>query len=121
MKLAKTYTTAEMIDKLDIGQNAEMVEPVQDIVVRSNSNGIIVLKDALSTKHIGQPLPLSRTVMNAKWRLERKEITFGQAVDFIHKGKAVTCDYEDISTTYDSLNDLIHIAEAINGKWYMEE
>lgn len=118
----KTYSTPEMIDRIDIAQKAEMVEPVKDIVIQKTAYGIIVLKDALSTKHIGLPLPLSQPVLEAKWKLERKPITFLQAVDHLRQGRTVSCEYDERPPVkYDSLDDLIHVYEAVDGKWYLED
>ncbi|MCY9757673.1 hypothetical protein M5X00_25945 [Paenibacillus alvei] len=111
-----------MIDKIDIAQKAEMVEPLKDIVVQKNHFGIIVLKDALSTKHIGQPLPLGNLVLDAKWKLERRPITFMQAVECLRQGKVVSCETDGmLPVKYDSLENVIHIYEVVDGKWYLED
>ncbi|MCY9707693.1 hypothetical protein M5X05_26415 [Paenibacillus alvei] len=111
-----------MIDKIDIAQKAEMVEPLQDIVVQKNQYGIIVLKDGLSTKHIGQPLPLGNIALNAKWKFVRRPITFLQATDYLRQGKVVSCETDGmLPVKYDSLEDVIHIYEVVDGKWYLED
>ncbi|TVX85980.1 hypothetical protein [Paenibacillus agilis] len=118
----KIFTTAEMVERIDIAQKAEMIEPVQDIIVQRKSEGIVVLKDAMSTKHIGQWLPLSHTVLGAKWVLERKEIPFLRAVELIRQGRTVSCEYDGRPpVVYDSLDDLIHLYEIVEGKWYLED
>ncbi|MGG4105087.1 hypothetical protein AAXB25_14320 [Paenibacillus lautus] len=117
----KTFTTAELLDNLEVGQKAEMISPVTDVVVERTVYGIIVRKDAMSTKHIGQNLPLSPTVLRATWRLERKLISFDRAITHLRKGEKVVCEYDGQIVTYDSLDDIIFIAEAIDGKWYLEQ
>lgn len=117
----KTFTTAELLDNLEVGQRAEMIAPVTDIVVERTIYGIIVMKDAMSNKHIGQPMPLSPTVLRATWRLERKLISFDRAITHLRKGEKVVCEYDGQAVTYDSLDDIIFIAEAIDGKWYLEQ
>ncbi|WP_090739410.1 hypothetical protein [Paenibacillus sp. Mc5Re-14] len=117
----KTFATAELLDKLDIGQQAEMLEPVTDIVIKRTNDGIVVVKDAMSSKHIGLPLPLSPTVLRATWRLERKQISFDRALTYLRVGRKVSCEYDSQLITYESLGDIIFIAEAVDGKWYLEE
>lgn len=117
----KTFTTAELLNNLDIGQKAEMLEPVTDIIVKRTAHGIVVVEDAISTKHIGQNLPLSPIVLRATWRLERKQISFERAITHLRKGEKVSCEYDGQLVTYESLNDIIFIAEAIDGKWFSEE
>jgi hypothetical protein len=118
----KTYTTAELLEKLSYGQTAEMIQPVQDVVVKQTSSGLIVLKDAMTTKHIGQPLPLSLTVLNATWRLERQKLMFLEAVEYLKKGRKVSCVFDGRKPViYETLDELVHIYEVVDGKWFLED
>ncbi|OME54100.1 hypothetical protein BSK59_16095 [Paenibacillus odorifer] len=120
--MRRAYTTSELMDKLDIGQVAEMVEPLQDIIVKRTESGIIVMKDALSSEHNGLPMPLSSTVLRGIWVFPKLKITFGRAIALIREGRTVICEYEGRPpVSYDSLDDLIHIAEAVDGVWYLED
>jgi hypothetical protein len=117
----KTFTTGELVQKLGIGQKAEMVSPVRDIIVeRTADNGIIVLQDATSTKHNGRALPLTKTVMIAVWQLQRKKVTFLEAFEEIKQGKTIWCKSGSKETPYDNLEDLIMIQEAVYGQWMVE-
>ena len=115
----KIFTTAEILEELQIGQSAEMIHPVRDIVVSRSQYGLIVEKDALSTKHVGQPLPMTANVLIANWKLKSREIPFLDAVDFLKKGKKVTCEFDGRKpVVYEGVEELIHIYEAVDGKWY---
>lgn len=118
----RTYTTSELLNKLDIGQKAEMIAPVPDIIVQRKDSGIIVLQDCISSKHKGQPMPLTPTVLNATWIIHRTPITFEKAIAHIRNGNTVLCEHDGRPPiSYDSLDDLIHIAEAVDGVWYLED
>lgn len=120
----KTYTTAELLSKIQIGQEAEMVTPVTDIVVRQTEYGLIVVKDGLSNKHKSQALPLTKTALEATWKIMYPRITFVEATKHLREGRAVLCKmlHDDIVKTvrFESLDDVIHIREADEGKWYLE-
>lgn len=118
----KTCTTAELIEKLKFGQQAEMVSPVTDVVVKRQYDGIIVQKDGVSRKNIGLPLPLFRIVMEATWQIERLEITFDSALKYIKEGRTVRCEIDEVNgTTYSNLDDMMFLREAVEGKWYLED
>lgn len=120
--MRKQYTTTELINKLDIGQKAEMIAPVTDIIVQRKDTGIIVLKDLYSNKHLGAPMPLSPTVLNATWVVVPRHISFEEAVMYIRKGQVVSCEYDGRPPVrYDSLEDLVHFYEIVEGNWYLED
>lgn len=120
----RTYTTGELLGKIDIGQIAEMVEPLTDIEVKATQSGLIVMKDAMSTKHLGLPLPLTLLVLNAQWKIQPTPIDFLRALSYIKDGKTVFCELTQDgitkTTSYESLDELIHLFEAVEGKWFLE-
>lgn len=117
----KAYTTAQMLDGLKMGQQAKMVEPQLDIIVQRTEGGLVGVKDGVSTKHIGLPIPLSATVMSAKWEIVEKELTMNESLDCIKANKTVICRIDGKTLTFDHLNNLVTFHELINGKWFLWE
>jgi hypothetical protein len=118
----KICTTSELLNQLRVGQKAEMVEPLQDIVVTKRDGGaIVVLKDGMSTTHINQPLFLSQAVVKAKWKLEPVEVPFMEAVEHLKNGGIIRVEIDGDEYVYDSIYNIIELVEVIEGKWYLVE
>lgn len=115
----RTLSTAELIEQLKIGEQAVMVHDTAIIVVKRDLfHGIMITED--STGGDKRQLPLTAVIMKATWILE-EEISFETALEHIKAGREVICRYDERKTTYDNINDVIYIAEATDGKWYLSE
>jgi len=117
----KTYTTAQLIETLKNGQAAEMIEPVQDIIVKRTSNGLIIMKDALSEKRIGQPLPLTPIVLQGVWRKCAEKVSFQGAIEALKEGEIVSCKLGQEICAYESLDEIVALREVVEGEWYIGE
>ncbi|MCR8994709.1 hypothetical protein [Brevibacillus laterosporus] len=119
-KSQELLSTFEMIEKIAIGQEAVILHPNRKIIVIKEEDGSIIVEyDSYSEKHVGEPLPLIKEIIEAKWILKEVEINLPTALRLITEGKTVRCYYKDVVHEYSDLTELISLDEVYRGKWVM--
>lgn len=109
------FTTLEMIARLSHGMKAKAKG--WDVEVVSNEGDIIVSRNGLSEKHIGNPLPMNKSVLTMEWVIEPKVISFSDAVKLVEQGYPITCVRNNMFETHSNISHTVSFNDIVNGTW----
>lgn len=123
-----TLTTAQMIDKLKVGQEAECVQTS----IEDWKNSVVEAKQhswnwTLATGK-SEEFYLSEKVRECKWRILAKYVSFEEAITALKEGKTIyfvdnLTEYKIVSPAMidDYLDSHFYFSELIEGKWTIED
>jgi hypothetical protein len=137
--MSEWLTTGEMIDRLKVGEVAEAVSgmvkgwKVEKLPADENFGERIVWRDVLGVDR--NVIQLNENVINAKWRILPKYVSFEEAMKAYAEGKNIVfypasneeCNPVRLPQCYRNyvLEDLrlgeFSLLELVNGKWSIEE
>lgn len=124
--MSEWLTTGEMIDRLKVGEVAECIDANEffskaNQVTKAESGGLVWVDEFLRSR-----VYLASAVINAKWRILPKYVSFEGAISAMKEGKKVTFHDGDKKTTIGEGGSMdwtrrFSWRKLINGKWTIED
>lgn len=92
--MGELLTTGQMIDRLKVGQIAEIVECKYNTrfhrtKVKRNNSGHLVYSEKLPHKWDDTPIQMTDLVFKCKWRILPDYVSFEEAMQAVREGKQV--------------------------------